>query len=213
MRCVRDWINRGYTSVVKPQIYLASSSPRRRELLLQIGIGYQPLDVSIDEQRYGDEAAEMYVLRMALEKARSGWSCVRDESPLPVLGADTVVVIDDEILGKPADRSEAEQMLAKLSNRTHHIYTGVALVNDDEETRLSVSTVTFRELNDLECRTYCASEEVLDKAGGYAIQGRAAVFISRIEGSYAGVMGLPLFETADLLAQAGIHIFPGAVSV
>jgi septum formation protein len=198
--------------VVKPQIYLASSSPRRHELLEQIGIGYQLLDVNIDEQRHGHEAAEMYVLRMALGKARSGWVSVRDEAPLPVLGADTVVFIDDEILGKPADRDEAGQMLAKLSNRTHYIYTGVALDSDDEKTRLSVSNVTFRELDDLECRVYCASEEVLDKAGAYAIQERAAVFISRIEGSYSGVMGLPLFETAELLAEVGIHIFPGADS-
>lgn len=190
------------------QIYLASSSPRRRTLLDQIGIRYRVLEVDVSEQRHTDVAPEMYVLRLALEKARTGWRKVKDKTPLPVLGADTAVVVDEEILGKPADHKECMMMLEKLSGRMHHIYTGVALVDASERTRLSVSTVTFRGISYAERAAYCASGEALDKAGGYAIQGHAAVFVSRLEGSYSGVMGLPLYETAELLSEAGINLFP-----
>ena len=190
-----------------PQIYLASSSPRRRELLHQIGIGYQVLETSIMERRHANEPPEMYVLRLAIEKARAGWNMVKGSNPLPVLGADTAVVVDDEILGKPVNFRDCMAMLAKLSGRVHHVYTGVALVSDNEETRLSVSTVTFRILDKEEQMAYCANGEALDKAGGYAIQGRAAVFVAYLAGSYSGVMGLPLFETAELLINAGINIF------
>jgi len=178
-------------------------------LLDQIGISYKVVEVDIPERRHGGEVAEIYVLRLALEKARAGWHRVREKSPLPVLGADTAVVIDDEILGKPASHDEGMIMLEKLSGRSHHVYTGIALANDNEETRLSVSTVTFRETTYTERKAYYASGRALDKAGGYAIQGRAAVFISHLEGSYSGVMGLPLYETAELLSKAGVNIFPG----
>lgn len=192
--------------MLTPQIYLASSSPRRRVLLDQIGISYKVIETSISELRHVGEMPEMYVLRLALEKARAGRTIVKNEVFLPVLAADTAVVIDEEILGKPANQQEGMMMLEKLSGRTHHIYTGVALAGYEEETRLSVSAVTFRETSHTERKAYCASGEAVDKAGGYAIQGRAAAFISRIEGSYSGVMGLPLYETAELLADAGINI-------
>jgi len=190
-----------------PQIYLASSSTRRSELLRQIGVGYKVIETNVAEQRTVDEVPEMYVLRLALEKARAGWGLVKSINPLPVLGADTAVVVDDEILGKPADVQESMKMLAKLSGRAHHVYTGVALVSDVEETRLCVSTVTFRNIDHDEQMAYCASEEALDKAGGYAVQGRAAIFIAHLAGSYSGVMGLPLYETGELLMEAGINIF------
>ena len=193
--------------MVTPQIYLASSSPRRRELLRQIGIGHQVLEISVAEQRRFDEVPEMYVLRLALNKARAGWDKVKSINPLPVLGADTAVVVDDEILGKPADCQEGMKMLTKLSGRVHHVYTGVALVSETEETRLSVNMVTFRNIDHDEQMAYCASGEALDKAGGYAIQGRAAVFVTHLAGSYSGVMGLPLYETSELLVEAGIDIF------
>jgi len=198
--------------VSTPRVYLASSSPRRRALLDQIGVSYKVLEAKISEQLHVDEAPEMYVLRLALEKASTGWGLVKNESPLPVLGADTAVVIDDEILGKPACYEEGMMMLEKLSGRTHHIYTGVALVCDTVESRLNVSKVTFREINYSERMAYCMSGEALDKAGGYAIQGRAAAFISHIEGSYSGVMGLPLYETAELLSVAGINILPDHIT-
>lgn len=190
-----------------PQIYLASTSPRRRELLHQIGIGYQVLEITLMERRHANELPEMYVVRLAVDKARAGWNMVKGSNPLPVLGADTAVVVDDEILGKPADFQDCMAMLTRLSGRVHHVYTGVALVSDVEETRLSVSTVTFRNIDDDEQMAYCASGESLDKAGGYAIQGRAAVFVAHLAGSYTGVMGLPLYETAELLMEAGIDIF------
>lgn len=193
--------------MLEPQIYLASSSPRRRQLLEQIGVRYVVVDIDVAEQRHADEVPEMYVLRLALDKARAGRRMMGNKGRLPVLGADTAVVIGDEILGKPADQREGMAMLEKLSGRTHHIYTAVALISDAEETRLSVSAVTFRETSHAERMAYCASGEGVDKAGGYAIQGRAAAFVSRLEGSYSGVMGLPLYETAELLMDAGINIF------
>lgn len=152
--------------MLTPRIYLASSSPQRRALLDQIGVSYQVLDVNVSEQLNANEVPEMSVLRLALEKARAGWGMVKDESPLPVLGADTVVLIDDEVLGKPASHEEAMTMLEKLSGRTHHIYTGVALVSDTADTRLSVSAVTFRKINYIELMAYCGSGEAIDRAGG-----------------------------------------------
>jgi septum formation protein len=196
------------SSEFMPQIYLASSSPRRSELLSQIRIRHEILEVRVSEQRHVEEVPEMYVLRLALDKARAGWKIVKNTSPLPVLGADTVVVVDDEILGKPANSEESMIMLEKLSGRQHHVYTGVALVSNTESTRLCVSMVTFRTMHHAERAAYCASGESFDKAGGYAIQGCGAAFVSHLAGSYSGVMGLPLYETAELLQESGINLFP-----
>lgn len=191
-------------------IYLASASPRRRELLEQIGIHYRQLLVEVPEVQEEDEVAEMYVLRVALEKARAGRARLAPGDTTPVLGADTAVVIDGEVLGKPRDREHALAMLARLSGRWHQVMSAVALAGADgeEHSRLSVNTVHFRAIETQEAEAYWESGEPCDKAGGYAIQGRAAVFIERLEGSYSAVMGLPLFETAELLQQFGIRAFP-----
>ena len=187
-------------------ICLASRSPRRRELLHQIGVDFDVIDVDVDEQRGPQESAEAFVARVALDKARAGRSALPAGSPMPVLGADTAVVIDDEVLGKPRDGADAARMLSLLSGRTHRVLTAVALVAGRETVCVSTSNVTFRTLGDAECAAYWASGEPADKAGAYAIQGLAAVFISRLEGSYSGVMGLPLYETATLLQESGITV-------
>ncbi len=189
-------------------LYLASASPRRRELLAQAGISARVLVADIPEDRHPGEAPEVYVLRLALAKAQAVRARLPADDPHPVLAADTTVVLDDEVLGKPADREEGIAMLSRLSGRTHHVYTGVALVDADGEahSRLSVSAVSFRALGAAECAAYWASGEPVDKAGGYGIQGRAALFIERLQGSYSGVMGLPLFETAELLRESGIDV-------
>lgn len=183
---------------MKP-LYLASASPRRRELLTQIGLAHQVLSVTVDETRFPGESPELYVLRLALAKARAGRSQLGAVTAGIVLGADTAVAVDGEVLGKPRDRRDGIAMLQRLSGVTHHVYTAVALAGEEEATRLSVSAVTFRPLTLEECERYWQTGEPADKAGAYAIQGRGAVFISRLEGSYSGVMGLPLFETAELL--------------
>lgn len=194
-------------------IYLASASPRRRELLEQIGISFRRLVVDVPEVREKDEVPEMYVLRVALEKARAGRAVLAADDPLPVLGADTEVVIQGEVLGKPRDRSDAMAMMDRLSGKWHQVMSAVAVVGRDgeESSRLSVSSVLFREVRRAEAAAYWETGEPVGKAGGYAIQGRAALFIERLEGSYSGVMGLPLFETADLLAQFGIVPLAGRV--
>lgn len=193
-------------SLRDPMIYLASASPRRRELLEQIGVSYRVLQVEVDEDRHPGEQPELYVLRLALQKAKAGHVRLRAGDIGAVLGADTSVVVDGEVLGKPADQAQGIAMLRRLSGATHHVYTGVALVDDDHQaTRLSVSAVSFRPLSLAECEHYWRSGEPADKAGGYAIQGRGAIFVSRLEGSYSGVMGLPLFETAELLREFGIN--------
>jgi len=184
-------------------LYLASSSPRRRELLEQIGVHYKIRPVDVSERVNPGEAPEEYVLRLALAKARAGRAALA--VPAPVLGADTAVAVDDAILGKPRDRDDALAMLARLSGREHRVLSGVALVEGErEESRLSVTRVRFRVLAPGEAAAYWASGEPADKAGAYAIQGLAAVFVERIEGSYSGVMGLPLFETAELLERFGV---------
>lgn len=185
------------------QIYLASRSPRRRELLQQIGLPFRSLTVAVDETAGENESAEVYVIRLALEKARAGWAQLGDDDKrLPVLAADTAVVLDDgTILGQPADRAAGLDMLRQLSGRSHRVLTGLALVDDREATRLSVNTVSFRELDEGEIEAYWATGEPADKAGAYAIQGRGAVFVNHLEGSYSGVMGLPLYEVTDLLAE------------
>ncbi|MCG5541071.1 MULTISPECIES: Maf family protein [unclassified Halorhodospira] len=187
---------------MEPYIILASGSPRRRELLERIGIGYHTLPVAVDETPEPGEGAEMFVLRMALEKARRGHAAA--EQKAPALGADTAVVLDGEILGKPASEADAHGMLERLSGQTHRVVTGVALVDDREATRLSVSQVTLREITAEERARYWASGEPVDKAGAYAIQGRGGVFVEHLEGSYTGVMGLPLYETTLLLDKLEI---------
>ena len=194
-------------------IYLASASPRRRELLEQIGVRYRQLLVDVPEVPQPQEVAEMYVLRVALAKARAGRALLAAGERLPVLGADTAVVIDGEVLGKPRDRSDALAMMARLSGQWHQVISAVAVVSPEgeEHSRLSVSAVQFRPVTREEAEAYWQSGEPGDKAGGYAIQGRAAVFIERLEGSYSGVMGLPLFETAEVLERFGIVPLAGSV--
>lgn len=187
-------------------IWLASASPRRRELLQQIGVRFSLLQVDVAEEAHPNEAPEVMVLRLALEKARAGRARLDTTDNAPVLGADTVVVSHGKVLGKPKDRDHALEMLLSLGGERHQVMTAVALVGADgeEQSRLSVSTVQFRSIDLDEASAYWASGEPADKAGGYAIQGLAALFIERLEGSYSGVMGLPLFETAELLRHFGV---------
>lgn len=200
------------TPVQKPPLILASGSPRRRVLLEQIGIRFQVLDLDLDETRLPGETPASYVLRLALDKARSGRA--RSESPdLPVLAADTAVVVEDRILGKPRDRADAAAMLRLLSERTHRVLSGIALVGKQKQQALSVSRVRFRAVSADEADAYWDSGEPRDKAGGYAIQGRGALFVADLRGSYSGVMGLPLFETAQLLAAEGIDCLAAPDSI
>jgi len=191
-----------------PDIYLASNSPRRAELLRQIGVDFRVIAVAIDESATAQETPEAHVTRLALEKARAGHAVLQGDHCRPVLGADTMVVAGDVAMGKPRDREDAIDMLQSLSGRTHRVLSAVALVDVDvaEYWRLSTSHVTFRNLTPVECAAYWGTGEPRDKAGGYAIQGIAALFVSRLEGSYSGVMGLPLYETAALLGGAGIRL-------
>jgi septum formation protein len=193
-------------------IYLASRSPRRRELLAQIDVRYKLLlfrsepgrTVDVDEEPHPGELPAAYVERVARAKAEAGWiSLMRRNLPrAPVLSADTTVAVDGEILAKPLDRGDAAAMLAKLSGKTHQVLTAIALKNDDAlESALSVSDVTFRKLGPEEIRAYVATGESDDKAGAYGIQGHAARFVKELRGSYSGVMGLPLYETAELLQR------------
>jgi len=193
----------------KATIYLASRSPRRQELLQQVGVHYELLPVTVDETPAAGEKAADYAQRLALAKAQAGWSSLAGKNPLPVLGADTVVVANAAIMGKPRDRQQAIEMLQVLSGATHEVLTAVALVAEDRLVRLNTSRVTFRTLSLPECEAYWESGEPLDKAGAYAIQGLGAAFITRLEGSYSGVMGLPLFETVDMLETFGARGVPG----
>ncbi|MCS3903957.1 septum formation protein [Methylohalomonas lacus] len=186
-------------------LYLASKSPRRRELLDQIGVTYETLSVDMDETWQGDPA-RIHVPELALKKARAAREQLGEVNDKPILAADTEVFLDDQPLGKPTDEDEALAMLMRLSGRTHDVYCAVVLLTHIESVELSLSRVSFRPLTETECRAFIASGESLDKAGGYGIQGRAAAFINRLEGSYSAVMGLPLFETARLLEQAGIDV-------
>jgi septum formation protein len=189
-----------------PHIYLASNSPRRAELLRQIGVNFRVIAAAVDESAVAEETPETHVTRLALEKARAGHATLQGEHRRPVLGADTMVVAGDVAMGKPRDREEAIHMLQSLSGMTHRVLSAVALVDATEVCRLNISHVTFRTLSRAECAAYWGTGEPQDKAGGYAIQGMAAMFISRLEGSYSGVMGLPLYETAELLAAAGVRL-------
>jgi len=192
----------------KDFVYLASASPRRSELLRQIGVPFEVRPAEIVETQAAGEAPDAFVLRLAAEKADAVWRRVPVEERRPVLAADTAVVLDERVLGKPADEVEAEAMLAALSGRTHRVLTAVALrCGDVAETSLSSSEVRFRATTAEERAAYCRSGEPLDKAGGYGIQGRAAMFVEHLAGSYSGVVGLPLFETAALLARCGVVLW------
>lgn len=185
-------------------LFLASASPRRRELLTQIGVPFELLSITLDETPLPAERPKAYVQRLAREKALAGWAAVGDDS-VAVLGADTTVVIDERILGKPADRAEGLLMLESLSDREHHVLTAVALATRGAcEVRLVTSRVRFRRIERAEAEAYWASGEPCDKAGGYAIQGWGAVFVAELRGSYSAVVGLPLCESVQLLDQAGI---------
>ena len=201
----------------RPSVYLASKSPRRQELLRQIGVDFTPLLMreaagrprDIVEVPRADEPPLEYVKRLARAKASVGWDVMgrRGLAPKPMLGADTEVVQDGAVLGKPSDAAGAVEMLRRLSGQTHQVSTAVA-VRWDKEINMVVSSsrVSFRALTDDEIERYVATGEPFDKAGAYAIQGRGAAFVSHLEGSYSGVMGLPLFETAELLAKIGFPV-------
>ncbi len=191
-------------------LYLASQSPRRSELLAQVGVSFKVLSVNIDETVKPNESAKKYVLRLAKEKAIAA-SKLENLLKKPILGSDTSVVINEKILGKPKNNTEAKKMLKLLSGKTHQVMTAVALVRQfktpqqlELTTRLSVSDVTFKVLSESEIQQYVDSGECKDKAGAYGIQGKAAAFISHLSGSYSGVMGLPLYETLELLNKTSI---------
>ena len=201
-------------SIKQPRIYLASQSPRRRELLKQIGVNFEMLllrsdprrDVSVDETPAENENPADYVQRICQLKAHAGWDALnfRNLPPFPVLAADTTVTIDDKIIGKPAGNDHAAEILHTLSGRQHRVLTAVALCFENRfEMRLSSTTVTFAKLDDARIHRYLLGNEAHDKAGAYGIQGYAGAFVERIEGSYTGVMGLPLFETVELLKKFG----------
>jgi len=190
-----------------PLVYLASHSPRRQQLLRQIGIPFELLSVTVDETPRPGEDPAAHVARLALAKARAGWRRLQDRPRRPVLGADTDVVLDGVIFGKPQDREDGLRMLQTLAGREHRVLSAVALVDDTrEQVRVQESRVRFRALRLEECEAYWATGEPADKAGAYAIQGRAAAFIAELHGSYSGVMGLPLFETAELLENFGVQV-------
>ena len=186
-------------------LYLASQSPRRRELLTRLGQPFGLLDVDVPERREPGEPAEDYVRRVAREKAGAGLLKVVGAPAAIVIGADTEVVLDDVVFGKPRDAADAAEMLQRLSGRTHLAISAVWVMSAAREAQsLSVSEVTFAELAEREIDAYLATGEWEGKAGAYAIQGRAESFIRRLAGSYSGVMGLPLFETTQLLRQFGV---------
>ena len=200
-----------------PLLYLASKSPRRQSLLAQLGIEFETLllrealgrERDVVEVALDEEPAPHYVERMARTKAQVGWQRMQDRklAERAVLGADTEVVLDGEIFGKPRNANDAVRMLKRLSGRTHQVLTAVAIrYRNAIEVDLSSSRVTLRRLAAAEIERYVQTGEPLDKAGSYALQGRAAAFVARIEGSYSGVVGLPLCETATLLARVGVHV-------
>ena len=186
------------------QVYLASKSPRRAELLQQIGVDYIQLSADIDESPLENEQAEQYVLRLAREKALALWQHASRKRAIPLLSADTCILLDNKILGKPLSLHHAGEMLQQLSGRTHQVLTAVALYDGESiMQKLSITDVSFKKLSEQDVSDYINTGEPMGKAGSYAIQGYAAVFIRSIKGSYSGVMGLPLYETAALLNEYG----------
>jgi len=205
-------------SIIDKRIYLASRSPRRRDLLKQIGVPFELLllredlrrGVDVDETPLPDESPGIYVLRIARTKAETAVRQIayRGLPQKPVLAADTTVVFDGQIVGKPDDAEHAARILRALSGREHQVLTAVVVaLREQIETQISVSSVWFREIAEADIRRYCATGEPLDKAGAYAIQGRAGAFVTRIAGSYSGIMGLPLAETAELLQKFDIPVW------
>jgi septum formation protein len=191
-----------------PELVLASSSPRRKELLTQIGVKFSVQTVDIDESVLPEEVPEHYVCRLAAEKALAGWHLLNQPDTKVVLGSDTTVVIDNQILGKPENKADAVKMLMLLSGRMHQVMTAVSLCYQGKvETTLVTTEVLFKVLDEDVCQRYWDTGEPRDKAGGYGIQGLGAVFVERIEGSYTGVVGLPLAETAELLKKFDIQIW------
>jgi septum formation protein len=198
------------SDAISPVLILASASPRRRELLWQLGVPHLAEPADIDENRLPGEGVEQCVQRLAHQKAERIYLAKGRAAGLPVMAADTAVILGDHLFGKPADRAQCLEMLAQLSGRTHRVLTAIALqTSAGVSSHLSESQVRFRTLSDTECARYWDTGEPRDKAGGYAIQGYAAAFIAEVQGSYSGVMGLPLFETADLLQHAGIRVWQG----
>ncbi|HEY3646319.1 MAG TPA: Maf family protein [Gammaproteobacteria bacterium] len=190
-----------------PQFYLASASPRRKQLLEQLGLRFEVRVADVDESPKPGERPADYVLRVARAKATAVAALI-GRPELPILAADTAVILDDSILGKPKDREEGLAMLTRLGGRRHQVSSGVALWNRGSvKTVLQESWVRFRAIDAAETVAYWDSGEPRDKAGGYGIQGVGAVFVEHLEGSYSGVMGLPLAETAELLREAGISVF------
>ena len=188
-------------------LHLASRSPRRSELLARLGLDFGVLDIDIPEQRQPGEAPDDYGRRVAREKAGAGLLEVMAVPGALVIGADTEVVLDDDVFGKPADDADAAAMLRRLSGRTHRVITAVCVVSASRELQaVSTSEVTFAALSDAEVAAYVATGEPGGKAGAYAIQGRAQAFISHLSGSYSGVMGLPLHETATMLRAFGVTL-------
>ncbi|MCE4053796.1 Maf family protein [Pseudomonas sp. Au-Pse12] len=189
-------------------LYLASGSPRRRELLTQIGVPFTAISADIDETPLADESPAAYVERLARGKAAAGRGLItssESQAPACVLGADTAVVLDGRILGKPLDQADALAMLMALSGREHEVLTAIAVLDGERcESRVVRSLVRFRPISPEEAALYWASGEPCDKAGGYAIQGLAAVFVAGLNGSYSAVVGLPVCETAELLGHFGI---------
>jgi septum formation protein len=203
--------------VSAPKLYLASKSPRRQLLLRQLDIEFETLLLreaagrarDVVEETLDSEPAQHYVERMARTKAQVGWQRMQDRklAERPVLAADTEVTLDGDVFGKPRDADDAMAMIRRLSGRTHQVFTAVALRHRERiDVEVSVSKVTLRRLSAAEIERYVATGEPLDKAGAYGVQGRAAAFISRLEGSYSGVVGLPLYETAALLARIGTRV-------
>lgn len=198
--------------IIQPRIYLASQSPRRRELLKQIGINFEMLllrsdprrNLEVDETPHAGELPESYVERVARAKAEAGYAALRFRNlpPFPVLAADTTVTLDNKIFGKPDSAEHAVDMLRQLSGTEHRVLSAVAIALDEHvEVALSISTVRFATLSEERIRRYLLTREYADKAGGYAIQGQAGAFVEHLSGSYSGVMGLPLFETVQLLQR------------
>lgn len=195
------------SSLRYPSLYLASQSPRRRELLAQIGVNFEVLWVDVPEERQTGESPADYVTRLAADKAKAGGALLAASAKpaAPVLGADTVVVLGDQVLEKPSDAETAKVMLLQLANREHQVMTAVSFyAAEQQQTMLSVTKVQFRDIGEDEAERYWATGEPQDKAGGYGIQGLGAVFVTSIEGSYTGVVGLPIEQTYELLMRFGV---------
>lgn len=189
-------------------LYLASSSPRRAELLRQIGVKFDIIHVNIDESPQLGESVENQVVRLCRQKALAAYAILDMKPGELVLAADTLIALDGEFIGKPESQAHCVEILTRLSGRQHTVYSGVAVANNEGQVshKLTCNEIEFRPLSSQEIQQYCQTAEPMDKAGAYAIQGRAAIFIQHLKGSYSAVMGLALFETAQLLQQAGYKV-------